>query len=142
MDGNVIAAYGVYVAVALCLTTWLARTLFRNSQVFLDDVFEHRPELAASVNHLLVIGFFMLNIGWAFLVLRSGRGLDAFGSVQFLINRLAVLLVSLGLIHFVNVFVFWRIRARTAQRTMPPPVTPQVVVKHAHTPARPDAVGG
>jgi len=128
--------------VALGLTAWLARTLFRNGQVFLDDVFEDRPALARSVNHLLVVGFYMLNMGWAFYVLRAGRGLDAFGSVQFLVNRLSILLVSLGVIHFVNVFVFWRIRARTEQRRMPPPIAPQVVVQPHAAPARPDAVEG
>src|SRR6266540_2237753 len=124
-DGNVIAVYTAYVAVAVGLTAWLARTLFRNGAVFLHDVFEDRPGLAEAVNRLLVVGFYMLSLGYAFFILRADRGLDPFGSVQFLVNRLALLLITLGAVHFVNVFVFWRIRARREQRNLAPPVAPQ-----------------
>ncbi len=127
-DQNVITVYAAYAAVALAVTALLARTLFHNGAVFLQDVFEDRPALAQAVNRLLVVGFYMLNLGYAFFVLRAGRALSAFGAVQFLVNKLALLLVTLALIHFVNVFVFWRIRARREQRHLPPPVAPQVIV--------------
>jgi hypothetical protein len=124
-DGNAIAIYVAYALVALGLTAWLARTLFRNGAHFLYDVFEDRPKLAEAVNRLLVTGFYTLNLGYAFYLFRASRGLDAFEAVQFLVNRLAILLVTLALIHFVNVFVFWKIRSRREQRQLPPPVAPQ-----------------
>ena len=127
-DGNAITVYAVYVVVAVTLTAWLARTLFRNGTAFLHDVFADRPKLADAVNRLLVVGFYMLNLGYALYILRASRGLDAFEAVQFLVNRLALLLVSLAVLHFVNVFVFWRIRARREQRDRPPPVAPQVLI--------------
>ncbi len=120
--------YFGYAATAVGLTAWLARMLFRSGTVFLRDVFEDRPGLADAVNRLLVVGFYMLNLGYAFFVLRAGRGLDAFGALQLLVNRLAVLLVSLALIHFMNVIVFWHIRTRREQRSMPPPVAPNAVM--------------
>jgi hypothetical protein len=61
-------------------------------------------------------------------VLKAGRGLDAFEAVQFLVNRLALLLLTLGILHFLNVFVFWRIRMQREYRELPPPVAPQVVL--------------
>lgn len=134
---NLIAVYAVYSFVALTVTALLARTLFQNGAVFLHDVFEDRPALADAVNRLLVVGFYMLNLGYAFYVLRAERDLDAFGSVQFLVNKLALLLGTLALLHFVNVFVFWRIRARREQRHLPPPVAPQVLVPPAPAPTRP-----
>ena len=130
-DENVIVVYVVYVAIAATLTTWLARTLFRHGTAFLHDVFADRPELADAVNRLLVVGFFMLNLGYALYLLRAARGLDAFEATQFLVNRLAILLVTLAGLHFLNVFVFWRIRARREQRTLPFPIAPQVLVPPA-----------
>jgi hypothetical protein len=130
-DENVIVVYVVYGAIAVTLTTWLARTLFRNGTAFLHDVFAERPELADAVNRLLVVGFFMLNLGYALYLLRAARGLDAFEATQFLVNRLAILLVTLAGMHFLNVFVFWRIRARREQRTLPFPIAPQVLVPPA-----------
>ena len=130
-DENVIVVYVIYVAIAATLTTWLARTLFHNGTAFLHDVFAERPELADAVNRLLVVGFFMLNLGYALYLLRAARGLDAFEATQFLVNRLAILLVTLAGMHFLNVFVFWRIRARREQRTLPFPIAPQVLVPPA-----------
>ena len=124
-DTNVMVVYLVYAAIAVGLTVWLARTLFKSGAVFLEDVFHDRPGLAGAVNRLLVVGFYMLNLGYALYILRAGRGLDAFEAVQYLVNRLALLLVTLAVIHFVNVAVFWHIRGRGEQRHLPVPVAAQ-----------------
>ena len=132
-NGNAIVVYLVYVAIAATLTAWLARTLFRSGVAFLHDVFEDRPELADAVNRLLVVGFYMLNLGYALYILRAARGLDAFEAVQLLVNRLSILLVTLAGMHFLNVFVFWRIRMHREQRQLPAPVAPQVFLPPAPT---------
>ena len=130
-NGNAIAVYAVYIVVAVGLTAWLARTLFRHGTAFLHDVFADKPELADAVNRLLVVGFYMLNLGYALYILRASRGLDAFAAIQFLVNRLALLLVTLAGLHFVNVFVFWRIRAHREQRHMHAPIAHQLMVPPA-----------
>jgi hypothetical protein len=127
-NGYAIAVYVIYAAVAVGLTVWLARTLHRSGAVFLKDVFADRPGLAEAVNRLLVVGFYMANLGYALYILRTEPYLDAFRAVQTLVNRLALLLVTLAVIHFINVFVFWRIRTRGEQRKLPPPVVPQMLV--------------
>ena len=105
--------------------------MFRNGAAFLYDVFEDRPALAEAVNRLLVVGFYMLNLGYAFYLLRAGKGLDAFGAVQFFVKRLSILLVTLAMLHFVNVLVFWRIRARREQRHLSTPVAPLMLLPPA-----------
>jgi hypothetical protein len=130
-----IGVYVVYALVAVGLTAWLARTLFRNGAAFLYDVFEDRPALAEAVNRLLVVGFYMLNLGYGLYILRAGRGLTSFEAVQYLVNRLAILLGTLGVIHFVNVLVFWKIRSRREQRQLPPPVAPHLLLPAPPSPA-------
>ena len=129
MDGNqyVMVVYGAYAVVAVGLTAFLARTLFRNGGVFLHDVFgEERAAIADAVNRLLVIGFYMFNLGYALYALRAGRGLDAFEATQFFVNRVGSLLLVLAGMHLVNVFIFWRIRIHREQRDLAPPIAPQV----------------
>jgi len=106
-----------------------ARTLFRNGALFLEDVFPDNGALAEAVNRLLVIGFYLLNLGYAFLILRADRTTDTLGAVEVLIEKLGLLLVSLGVLHFVNMYVFYRLRRRTEVAILPPPVAPQVTVR-------------
>jgi len=124
-NGNSIIVSIIYVAVAVGLTVWLAQTLYRSGTAFLHDVFADKPELADALNRLLVVGFYMLSMGYALYILRASRQLDGFESTQFLVNRFALLLVSLAVLHFVNVTVFWRIRTHREQRSMPTPVSSQ-----------------
>ena len=103
---------------------WLARTLFRNGYLFLEDVFED-PRMARAVNKLLVIGFYMLNLGYAALLLEAEAAPDAVAAFEVLGRKLGVLLVSLAGLHFLNMYVFYRIRRRATAEVLPPPVAPQ-----------------
>ncbi len=104
-----ISFYLLYAVTAVALVVFLARTLHRNGRIFLEDAFE-RPELAQAVNQLLVIGFYLLNLGYALVVYQLQPTYDSL-TVAFneLVVKLGVLLLSLGAIHLLNMFVFWRI---------------------------------
>jgi len=123
MDNTLILIYAIYGTVAIGLVVWLARTLFANGTVFLEDVFESRPGMAAAVNRLLVIGFYMLNLGYALLLLPGGdRPETSIEASELLIRKLGILLASLGVIHFINMYVFWKIRQRREIDIAEPPV--------------------
>ena len=68
---TLIAIYLVYAGTSLFLTVWLARTLFKNGAVFLDEVFSGNPKLGEAVNRLLVVGFYLLNLGYASMMLKA-----------------------------------------------------------------------
>jgi hypothetical protein len=108
-----------YAAIAVALTIWLARQLSRHGLVFLRAVFKNRDDLATAVNQLLVIGFYLVNIGWSLLLLRADQ-LDVAGATQavsLLIERLGLLLLLLGIAHLINLYVFERIRRAATAAT-------------------------
>jgi hypothetical protein len=61
--GPAIWTYLAYLLISVALTVWVARTLHRNGRIFLVDSFLGNEPLADSVNHLLVVGFYLINIG-------------------------------------------------------------------------------
>ncbi|MGC0419007.1 hypothetical protein [Embleya sp. AB8] len=112
MDMTVVT-YAIYLLVSIGLTVWVARTLSRNGQVFLHDVLHGRDDLAAAVNHLLVVGFYLVNLGFVALYLRIGDAVeDTRGSVEALSVKLGTVLLVLGVLHLLNVYVLSRIRQR------------------------------
>jgi hypothetical protein len=121
------AVYVVYATAAIGLIIWLARTLARNGEVFLEDVFADNPRMATAVNKLLVVGFYLLNLGYAFLTLKAGtQAPTAVEAIEILAMKLGALLLALGGLHFFNMYLFHRIRRRGQIRLAPPPVKPQM----------------
>ncbi|MER8095785.1 hypothetical protein [Streptomyces goshikiensis] len=125
MDLTVVA-YVIYLVVSIGLTVWVARTLSRNGRVFIADVLQGNEKLADAVNHLLVVGFYLVNIGFVTLYLRSGETiLEARGLFEELSVKLGVVLLVLGFMHLGNVWVLNKMRRRgIMERQQTPPVAP------------------
>ena len=112
----VIACYTSYLAISLLLTMWVARTLHRNGRVFLMDAFHGNAELADSVNHLLVVGFYLVNIGYIAIALQTAYALDTARQVIELESyKLGVVSLILGAMHFMNILILARMR-KTGRR--------------------------
>jgi hypothetical protein len=121
------ATYVAYLLVTVPLTIWVAMTLSRNGQVFLEDVFDDNPALAGAVNKLLVVGFYLLNLGFVLLYLRSDdRIIGLSQMLESLSGRVGVVMLVLGAVHFLNMYVFNAIRRRSRAETLrQPPLQPQ-----------------
>jgi len=118
-------SYILYLIVSIGLTVWVARTLFTNGRVFLVDSFLGNEALADSVNKLLVVGFYLINIGYISLALKYGERPAALEEViENLSTKVGVVMLVLGAMHFFNLIVFSKMRKRAMLRHAAPPVQP------------------
>jgi hypothetical protein len=109
----IVWTYLVYLGISIALTVWVARTLHRNGRIFLVDCFHGNTELADSVNHLLVMGFYLINIGFVSLALRFGvTAADVKEALESLSTKIGLVLLVLGFMHFFNLAVFTACRKR------------------------------
>lgn len=121
-----VTTYALYLFLAIALTIWVARTLHRNGRIFLVDCFHGNEELADSVNHLLVVGFYLINIGFVSLYLKLNQEVvEVQGVFEALSGKMGIVLLVLGAMHFFNLFVFTRLRRRAELERSGPPVLPQ-----------------
>ncbi|MFH9961383.1 hypothetical protein ACH4PR_08390 [Streptomyces mirabilis] len=126
MDLTVVA-YVIYLLVSIALTVWVARTLSHNGRIFLADVLHGNEKLADAVNHLLVVGFYLVNLGFVALYLNGDDAgiTDTRGIFEALSTKLGVVLLVLGVMHLGNVYVLNKIRRRSVmEREQLPPVAP------------------
>lgn len=121
-----VLAYVVYLAISVGLTVWVARTLSSNGRIFLADVLRGNAELADAVNRLLVVGFYLVNLGFVALYLKSADSIeDAREVFEALSVKIGVVLLVLGVMHLGNVYALNRIRRRgLSDREQYPPVSP------------------
>ena len=128
VDGGSAATVWTYIAyllVSIGLTVWVARTLHKNGRIFLVDSFLGNEALADSVNHLLVVGFYLINIGYVTLALKYGdKPVDARTALETLSTKVGLVLVVLGVMHFFNLLIFSKMRQRATSHR-PPPVPTQ-----------------
>jgi hypothetical protein len=118
MNYNV-ASYLIYLPITIILTVWVARTLFSNGRIFLLEIFHQNAELADSVNKLLLVGFYLINVGYAVYSLRINETL---GSQQAVIEELSIkigwIILVLGAMHFFNLFVLFNLRRKAQQQPL------------------------
>ncbi len=120
-----IVTYALYVVVSLTITVWVGRTLTRNGRLFLVENFDGNEALADSINHLLLVGFYLVNIGFISLALRYGdKPTDAVEAIEFLSTKIGLAIVVLGGMHFFNMMILVKFRRskllRSAARTTGP----------------------
>lgn len=117
----VVSCYIAYLVISLAVTIGVAQTLFKNGRIFLVDAFQGNEALADSVNRLLLVGFYLINLGYVALALTTDAPLDtARQSIELASTKIGVVLVVLGVLHFGNLYIFSRIRRRSVE--YPPPL--------------------
>ncbi len=118
MNFNILA-YAIYLTISALLTVWVARVLFKNGRVFLIDIFHGDDSLADAVNRLLLVGFYLINFGYMVLVMQS----DVLPTAQFMLEILSIkigrILLILGGMHFLNLYIFFKLRHRARQQPLP-----------------------
>jgi hypothetical protein len=141
---TMILTYTIYLVLSLLLTIWVARTLHRNGRIFLVAAFKGNEALADSVNHLLVVGFYLVNFGFVALYLKLTEAVtEAQGVFEAVAGKMGIVLLVLGAMHFFNLYVFNHLRRNAELDTVPPPVAPLTTLRETmarHTPTLPPAM--
>lgn len=113
MNNYIIPTYVTYLVVTIALTIWVAKTLFKNGKVFLIDIFHGNKELADSVNNLLLVGFYLVNIGYAVYTLQVHSAIvNPQEMIEMLSVKVGFIILLLGAMHFFNLFVFFKLRKK------------------------------
>lgn len=118
MKNLIVSTYLVYIPVAIMLTFFVARVFFKNSKVFMLDIFRGREEIAMSTNRLFEVGFYLLNLGFALFFMRIQNTLQQFDRqdmFEVLSYKIGVLAVFLGLMVFFNLYMLFRGKKKAKQ---------------------------
>jgi hypothetical protein len=105
----ILAAYLIYLPIALLLTFYVARTLFKNGLTFMLDIFHGKEDIAVSTNKLFEVGFYLLNIGFALLILQINEYCNNYQAmIEILSMKIGGFSIYLGVMLFINMYLFFR----------------------------------
>jgi len=120
MKDLIVTAYIIYLPIAIILTLLVARIFFKNSLIFMVDIFRGRKEMADSTNHLFKVGFYLMTLGFALSIMKIyERGVSQHKDVfEILSTKVGILSVFLGIMVFFNLYLLFRGKKRTSEKRM------------------------
>ncbi|MBC7487053.1 MAG: hypothetical protein H7282_09920 [Cytophagaceae bacterium] len=110
-----VQTYLIYLPITVIMTILVARTLFKNSKIFMLDIFHGRTEIALATNRLFEIGFYLLNIGAALLILKTYHISNYQEMIEALSSKIGGFSIYLGVILFLNLLLFFRGKRKASQ---------------------------
>ena len=98
--------YLLYIGISLAMTFWVGRTLNKNGHVFLMENYADNIALAKAINSMLLVGFYMINIGFISYTLKiTGANPVNYAQVlEFLSVKVGFIAIVLGTMHFALMF--------------------------------------
>ena len=106
---KILIGYSIYLPLALLLTYYVSKTLFRNGKIFMLDIFKGREEIAEATNKLFETGFYLLNVGFALMILEIQLYQNSYQElVEKLSYKIGGFSIYLGLMLFLNLYFFFR----------------------------------
>lgn len=115
-DLMMVKVYLVYLVITITMTCMVSRLLFRNSKVFMLDIFRGREEIALPTNRLFEIGFYLMNIGAALLFMKATKIITHQGLLETLSLKVGAFSIYLGVMLFANMYLFFRGKRITSER--------------------------
>jgi len=118
-NSKIIIAYLVYLPIIITLTVYVSKMLFKNGKLFMIDIFKGKEDIALATNKLFEIGFYLINIGWALLILKisysSNIELNYQSIIEILSKKIGGFSIYLGIMLFLNLYFFFRGRRKSRQ---------------------------
>lgn len=106
---KILIGYGIYLPVALFLTYYVSKTLFKNGKIFMLDIFKGREDIAQATNKLFETGFYLLNIGFALMILKLQLYSNSYQElIENLSYKIGGFSIYLGVMLFFNLYFFFR----------------------------------
>ena len=125
---KILIGYAVYVPIALLLTFYVSKTLFKNSKIYMLDIFKGRAEIANATNNLFETGFYLLNLGFALMILKINLYANNYQElIEALSYKIGGFSIYLGIMLFINLYFFFRGKRKASQGPRPLPTPPTFV---------------
>lgn len=102
--------YILYILISSSVVFWIGELCYKNGKIYIMNYFPKAINFGNSINKMLKIAYYLLNIGLAIWTLHSIR--DIFSSVEMILEiskRLSTILLIIGILHFINIYTLYLI---------------------------------
>jgi len=118
-NSKIVIGYLIYLPIVILLTMYVSKALFKSGKTFMIDIFKGKEEIALATNKLFEVGFYLLNIGWALLILKISHSnyMSNQTLIEVLSRKIGGFSIYLGVMLFFNLYLFFRGRKKSKDNT-------------------------
>ena len=113
-----LTAYIIYLPIVIGLTIIVAQLLFKNSKIFMLDIFKQKEDIVLATNKLFKIGFYLLNIGFALKIIKVYSVSNYVDLTEVLSSKIGGFSIYLGIVMILFIFFFLRGRKASKQNSI------------------------
>lgn len=103
-----ILAYIIFLTLIIFIIVYVGKYFYSNGRIFIIGLFNGNVTLADHINRLLLIAYYLFNIGYSFLKLRQWERIN---NVEMLFSSVATnigaLILILALVHYFNMLTIF-----------------------------------
>lgn len=116
MDTLNILTYAIYLLITFFITVRVGWICYKNGihyiQAEINDL-----QLAESINKILLVGYYLFNLGYATLMIYSWNTIYTYPAlIESLSSKSAYIVLSLGIMHYCNITIIYLIRKMNQKR--------------------------
>lgn len=107
MNYNVLV-YAIYLALMVFIIGYVGRLFYNNGRIFILSLFHGNEDQTDYMNRILLVAYYLFNIGYAFVRLRFWERLNSFGMlVSSLAETVGLLILILAVTHYFNMLLIY-----------------------------------
>lgn len=99
-------AYCIFLAIVVYIIVVIGRICYRNGNVYVLSLMPGHEDLCIRINRMLLIGYYLINIGYAATTLIRWRTITTYAQlVDMTASALAIIICMLAVLHYLNIYI-------------------------------------
>jgi len=101
-----ILGYIIYLSLTAIIIVHVGRTCYTNGNIFIQNLLKKDKVLASHVNKLLLLGYYLLNIGYCSITLVSWNTIEtSLKLIEVLSTKVAFIILVIAVMHYINIIM-------------------------------------
>ena len=105
MNLNIIG-YGIYLFFTVIIIVKVGNICYRNGNIFIRSLMKKEIELSIQINKTLLIGYYLLNIGYSTITLITWNKIGSvINLIEVLSKKTAIIILIIAVLHYSNIYL-------------------------------------
>ena len=108
MNFNIIG-YAVYLLITILIIGRVGRICYQNGNIYVAQLIPDHMELCHKINQILLLGYYLMNIGYCAMTLISWEKITTFNQlIEVIAYKSAIIIGTIALMHYLNIYILTR----------------------------------